>query len=682
MNIIHQLGARVALPLLLIVATPSLLIAKSAGYSGDTITIDHLMALKSVRDPQISPEGDWVAYTVGGNDQSEGKDKKTSQIFMVSTDGGAVLPMSGAGYSASSPRWSPDGKYLAYLAAKSKEDKSQVWTLDRRGGEARQYTDVPQGVSKFAWSPDGAQMLLLIKDQSAGDAEDAERKKEGKKAKPRPWVIDRLEFKADYVGYLDRTRTHIYVTAERMAAPRQITFGDYDDSDPAWSPNGTEIAFASNRTEEPDLNYNSDIWIVPTNSKKKTPKLRQLTTNPGADRAPAWSHDGATIAFVTVTDVDAIWYATEHLAVIDAAGGAPRLLTEALDRNVGSPRFSPGDKALYFGLEDSAEVHLARIDLASGEITRPVGGHIAAGAFTMNNSGAIALLISSPGAPNEVFSLDGDGPRQLTHTNADVLDDLKLAKVHNITFASADGTEIEGFIFTPPGYKSKKRTPTLLRIHGGPVAQFDFRFNNDAQLFAAAGYVVVMVNPRGSSGYGQAFSQALFADWGNKDYQDVMAAVDYAIAEGYADKDQLGVGGWSYGGMLTDYVITKTDRFKGAVTGASEVLYAANYGHDIYQKVWEAELGLPWENREAWERISPFNQIGNITTPTLIMGGKEDWNVPIMNSEQLYQALKRRGIDTELVVYPGEFHGFRRPSFIRDRYERYLDWYDRTVRGN
>src|SRR5690606_15458683 len=222
--------------------------------------------------------------------------------------------------------------------------------------------------------------------------------------------------------------------------------------------------------------------------------------------------------------------------------------------------------------------------------------------------------------------------------------------------------------------------PTLLRIHGGPVSQYDFSFNGEAQLFAAHGYVVVLTNPRGSSGYGQDFSAAIFADWGNKDFEDVLAGVDYAIAEGYADPDRLGVGGWSYGGILTNYVITKSQRFKGAITGASEVLYVSNYGHDHYQRVWEMELGLPWEAREAWERITPFNDVAKVTTPTLVIGGKEDWNVPINNSEQLYQALKRLGVDTQLVVYPGEAHSIRRPSFIRDRYERYLGWYDRTVR--
>jgi dipeptidyl aminopeptidase/acylaminoacyl peptidase len=221
----------------------------------------------------------------------------------------------------------------------------------------------------------------------------------------------------------------------------------------------------------------------------------------------------------------------------------------------------------------------------------------------------------------------------------------------------------------------------LLRIHGGPVSQFEAAFNFEAQLFAANGYAVVTMNPRGSSGYGQAFSRAIFADWGNKDFDDVLAGVDYAIAHGIADSSRLGVGGWSYGGILTNYVITKTTRFKGAISGASEALIVANYGHDHYQEEYEAELGLPWSNRAAYEKLSSFNDVEKIVTPTLWMGGAEDWNVPILNSEQMYQAMKRLGRTTQLVVYPGEHHGIVRPSFQRDRLERYLDWYGRYVKG-
>jgi dipeptidyl aminopeptidase/acylaminoacyl peptidase len=288
-----------------------------------------------------------------------------------------------------------------------------------------------------------------------------------------------------------------------------------------------------------------------------------------------------------------------------------------------------------------------------------------------------------PGAASAGLSEKASIPGRLTHVNDSLLSTLRLGEVREERWESEPGVEVEGFVHLPPDYEPGRRYPLLLRPHGGPVSQYSHSFNFDAHLFAANGYVVLTPNPRGSSGYGQEFSAALWADWGNPDFKDVMAGVDHLIGLGIADGDRMGVGGWSYGGILTNYVITQTDRFKGAISGASEVLYIANYGHDHYQRQWEAELGLPWEgdNRENWERISPFNKVDQVTTPTLIMGGEVDWNVPIQNSEQLYQALRRRGVPTQLVVYPGQSHGIGPVSYRRDRHQRYLEWYDRWVKG-
>jgi dipeptidyl aminopeptidase/acylaminoacyl peptidase len=293
----------------------------------------------------------------------------------------------------------------------------------------------------------------------------------------------------------------------------------------------------------------------------------------------------------------------------------------------------------------------------------------------------IAMLKGTFSSPNEVYYFLNGESTQLTHINREYLDRVETAEFEEIRFNSRDGTEIHGFLVKPVGYEPGNRYPTLLRIHGGPVAQYSHSYSFEAQLFAANGYVVIMTNPRGSSGYGQAFSEILFADWGNKDFEDVIAGVDYAIEQGYSDPERLGVGGWSYGGILTNYVITKSDRFKGAISGASETLYRSNYGHDHYQLYWEKELGLPWETPEKWERISPFNDVANVTTPTLWIGGSDDWNVPILGSEQMYQAMKRLGLETQLVVYPGEHHGIRRLSFQKDRFERYLEWYAKYVLG-
>ena len=648
--------------------------ASAAAQETRLLEPEDLFGLQSVSSPVISPDGGWVAYTV--NSTSLEEDSSETRIWMASTIDDTVLPMTGEGSSAGNPQWSPDGRYLSFTASRN-DGETQVWALDRRGGEAVQLTHVEQGVSDYAWSPDSSRLALVIRDpEEESEEEDGEEE-------ARPWVIDRLQFKRDYTGYLDRRRTHLFVQdvapgAEPEAV--QITSGDYDDSDPVWSPDGSLIAFVSNRTEEPDANDNTDIWVVAADNPDAGATLLQITSNPGSDTSPAWSPDGLTIAHVSVTQPEIIWYATNHLAISPATGGPARVLTARIDRNVNSPRFSPDGGEVLFGLEDSGERHLASIDTSGENFRRLIEGPLSLRGWSQSDDGQIASLVSEPHLPAEVFYGAGDERRQLTFTNRPWLDELQLAEVENAQFPSADGTEVEGFIFKPPGFDASFQYPTLLRIHGGPVAQYDFAFNFEAQLFAANGYVVVMTNPRGSSGYGQDFSHAIWADWGVRDFEDVMAGVDYAIEQGYADPDRLGVGGWSYGGILTNYVITKSDRFKGAITGASMALYRANYGHDHYQLEWEGEMGLPWENAEAWERMSPFNFVANIVTPTLIMGGDHDWNVPIQNSEQLYQALRRLGVETQLVVYPNEHHGIRKPAFQLDRLERYLAWYDQYVK--
>ncbi|HEV8198132.1 MAG TPA: S9 family peptidase, partial [Gemmatimonadales bacterium] len=423
-------------------------------------------------------------------------------------------------------------------------------------------------------------------------------------------------------------------------------------------------------------------WIVAADNTDKGQTLRRLTTNPGSDESPAWSPDGKSIAYITTIDVPAMWYATQHLAVIPAAGGTPALPIRSLDRNASSPRYSPDGKEIYFLLEDSGASHLARIPAGGGPLTRVVDGFRSVGPFDIAPDGRIAVRVAETGFPGELFAVTPPAPlTRITHANDSLLAALRLAQVEDIHFKSRDGTEIEGFLYYPVGYDRSLRYPTLLRIHGGPTSQFEAAFNFEAQLFAANGYAVVTVNPRGSTGYGQAFSQAIFADWGHKDFEDVMAGVDFAIARGVADSTRLGVGGWSYGGILTNYVITKSTRFKGAISGASEALIVGNYGHDHYQLEYEQELGLPWQNRAAYEKLSSFNDVEKIVTPTLWIGGAEDWNVPILNSEQMYQAMKRLGRQTQLVVYPGEHHGLTRLTFQRDRLERYLAWYGKYVKG-
>ena len=671
-------GAGWFLALFLVTLLPGPIMGQTGGAheARPALQIEDMFKIKRVGAPAVSPDGQWVAYTVSTSSLEPGE--SGTRIWMVPAAGGDPLPMTAEGYSASSPDWSPDGKYLSFLATRGDSAKTQVWVMDRRMGEGQQLTDAKWGVGGYEWSPDGSKILLSIRDPNPIDTLPAHEKP---KQTP-PWEIDRLQFKRDYVGYITgNQRTHLYVFDVATKTTTQITSGDFDAGSAAWSPDGTKVAFVANRTDNPDANDNTDIWVVDADNTDKGAELLQITTNPGSDGSPAWSPDGEWIAYTLTDEPELIWYEVNDLAVTRSDGsGETRILTEDLDRNVGGPKYSSDGRYLFFGIEDSAENHVGRIDVRNGRMTRPVQGAFSARGFDLGPSDDVFVSIARTDLPGEIFAAGRNGAlTQLTEVNKDFLDGVGLGEVKNATFPSADGTEIEGIFYLPPGYQEGLKYPTLLRIHGGPVSQYSLSFNFEAHLLAANGYVVVTTNPRGSSGYGQAFSHALWADWGNKDYEDVMAGVDYAIEQGWADEDRLGVGGWSYGGILTDHVIVKTDRFKAAITGASEFLYVTNYGHDHYQRYWEAELGLPWENREAWERISPFNQVENVTTPTLIMGGEKDWNVPINNGEQLYQALRRMGKTTQLVVYPGQGHGLSLPYQV-DRYERYLDWYGKYVK--
>ena len=641
------------------------------------LTVEHRAKLADVADPRPSPDGAWIAYTVTRVDLE--KDERSSRIWMVPAAGGEAVPLTATATSSWHPRWSPDGSQLAFLSARD-DGKTQVWTLDRRGGEARQRTETPQAVKDFSWSPNGRHLALVLQDlkpahQAAVDAG------EEYEEKPEPWVIDRVHFKQDYVGYLDRRRDHVYRFDLDDGALRQLTEGDFDNSSPAWSPDGRRIAFSSNRTPDADLNQNTDIWVVPAfPDRDGAPKPIRVTDHPGADTTPRWSPDGTTIAHVAMTWPDRPDFAVWHLAVSPADGGSRRVLTESLDRMVHGHDWDPSGDRLWFWFEDAGSQVLATIDPATGTLERHVDGEDIVDEFAVGRDGKLALLLRRPHRPGEIYLYDGE-LSPLTRVNEGVLAGLELGETDKIAFQAEDGWPVEAMVVKPPGFQEGRRYPVIVDLHGGPVAQRTWGFSFDVQLWAAHGYLVVQPNFRGSSGDGFDHTNAFWRDWGGPDTLDTIAAADAVIERGWADPDRMAVTGWSYGGILTNHVITKTDRFAAAVTGASATLYVVNYGHDMYVSWWENELGVPWdpEARARYERVSPFNRVTEVTTPTLIIGGEKDWNVPIINSEQLYLALKRLGVPTELVVYPGEYHGIDTPSMAQDLRRRYLAWFDRYL---
>lgn len=635
------------------------------------VTVEDLFRIADVGSPAVSPGGDEVAYAVTTHDLKG--NSSSTRIWIAALDGSASRPMTLAGSDASDPRWSPDGSRLAFLAARGEGARTQVWALERSGGEARPLTEIEQGVSSFAWSPDGTRLVLVIKD----------RKPEPAAGEPQPpWVIDRLQFKQDYVGYLDRRRDHLYVLDLASGQLRQLTGGDFDDSAPAWSPDGSRIAFVSNRTADPDRNYDSDIWLVQAAADAPDGPPVKVSTSTAADDSPTWSPDGTRLAWLTSTRPEIGGYAMRFVAVA-VPGEAPAVISAATDRNTYSLAFDAGGDEILGIFETEGVQHLVAYPVAGGPMRTIWGGERRVGELSPLPGGGAAVTASTFDAPDEIWRVDADGEAlQITAHNRALFEQLRLGDVRKERFSGPDGTQLESFYTFPPGFTEGTRYPTVLWIHGGPQGQDDWGWYGLRQLFAANGYLVVQPNYRGSHGYGQEFALGLWQDWGGPEPVDVIAGVDHAIARGWANPDRLGVGGWSYGGITTNGVITTTDRFKAAVAGASGALWVASYGHDEYQRWYVQELGLPWENRELWERISPFNRVQHITTPTLWIGGEEDWNVPIHNAELMYQSMKQLGRETLLVVYPGQHHGGFPPRYESDRYRRFLGWFGKHLLGD
>lgn len=661
------------------------------------VTVADLNALKDVGDPQVSPDGAWVAYTVGQVDATE--DAHFGDLWMTSWDGKTTVRLTTTPKAdETTPRWSPDGRWLSFLSSRGDEsDADQLWLLDRRGGEAEKVTAVKAGISDYVWSPDGRRLVFVIEDgdsvevsnvvqASRSDASAAEGTvtppgdSAGKKSTP-PIVIDRYYFKEDYTGYVRRKRSHLYLYTVADRKLEQLTKGDFNELLPEWSPDGQYLVFTSKRAPaDPDRGSNWDLWVIQA-AIGAVP--RQLTTYTGPDgdpdwaSRPAWGPDGRFIAYVRGGPDSLIYYAGQRLAVTTWSGNAdPAVITQSLDRNASLPAWSKDGKFLYFRLEDDRAAYLARIPAQGGRVERVIEGRRAVQGFSIGPENRIAALVESPDRPAEVYAVEPSGLRALTHQNDSLLATLQLAPVEEIGVKSRDGTSVNGFLIRPVDHQPATRYPTILHIHGGPVSEFENDFNFYWQLLAANGYAVVAMNPRGSSGRGEKYSLAIWADWGNKDAQDVLAGVDYAVKIGLADADRLGVNGWSYGGILTNYVIAQDPRFKAAASGASISNILAGYGTDMYVREYEAELGKPWKNTATWIRLSfPFLHADRIRTPTLFLCGAKDFNVPLLNSEQMYQALRSLGVPTKLVIYPETYHGIEKPSYQRHRFEQYLEWF-------
>jgi dipeptidyl aminopeptidase/acylaminoacyl peptidase len=635
-----------------------------------SLASDDFYRVQALSDPQVSPDGLWVAYVVTTSDRDA--DEERSAIWMASWDGTQQLALTAAASETDKPRWSPDGRYLSFLKPPAGSDKLQLMLLDRRGGEPRQLTTVTGEIRDYAWSPDGKRVALAM------DQHDESSKP------PKPIVIDAMHFKQDEDGYRGNGRQrHVYLVDVESKRFEALT-GDsqFNEDLPTWSPDGGRILFTRTRELGTDQDGRSDIDVIDA----KAGAVARTLAHPYAPNVQrlAWSPDGKLVTYLQGLQPRLNAYMQDHLVAMPAAGGEPRELTGKLDRAVSSYAFS-GARAITIAVEDDGTSYPARLDADSGAIARETSPGPFVVSSLSSNAGHTALLRADDSSLAEVYALEGGRLRKLTAHNDAFLAELQLGAVDDIRFKSRDGTDVHALVVKPPSYVPGHKYPMLLWIHGGPNGQDEHALAIDGyqfehQYFAAKGYVVLRVNYRGGSGRGAAYAQAIVADWGHKEVEDLLAGVDYLVSHGIADGDRLAIGGWSYGGILTDYTIATDRRFKAAISGAGSANQLSMYGVDQYVLQYDNELGAPWRNTALWLKVSyPFFHADRIHTPTLFLGGERDFNVPVSGGEQMYQALRTLGVPAQLVVYPEQHHVFTRPSFVKDLADRMSGWLERYV---
>ena len=619
--------------------------------------------MSTVSNPKISPEGQWVLYSISKIDSA--KDKFYSKLYMVSVDGNQTVSLTEQTKGVSNYNWSPDGKYISFLAAGKEEEGSQFYLMDRRGGEPIQITHIKGEIQSYQWLKDGKHLIFTIKDYNYADT--------AKSKMREPYEIDRYRFKADYEGYLDNRKTHLYSFELATKKLDTLTRGNYNESEVSVSSNGAMITYVSNVSAQPDQNDNTSIFVLSLGAAQNPIKL---TTYKGSNRSPKFSPDNLSIAYLQSSSEDAYnMYDLQQLAVVDIKTKAIKVLTKNFDRSIENIIWSNDNASIFALVEDDRTQNIMQINASTGEVKAVTSDLAVYNALDMNDQGTMVALYSNSATPNEIYiAQNASHFQKITHLQDAFLAPLKKVVVKGISATSSDKNKVNGILYLPDS--NAKKLPLVLFIHGGPVAQDEFSFDLTRQIYAAAGYAVAAVNYRGSSGRGANYTKTIYADWGNKEVKDILAITNELIKEGIADSTQLAIAGWSYGGILTNYTIATDKRFKAAVSGAGSSLMLSFYGTDQYITQYEPELGKPWNNLKKWLDVSyPFFKVKEIKTPTLFMASQNDFNVPVVGAEQMYQAFKSEGIPTRLIIYPNQNHGIRVPSYLVHRYNSHLNWF-------
>ena len=636
-----------------------------------TLTIDDVAKIKTIGEVKISPDGEKVAFTVRSMNLE--KNQFETNIYLVSTSGGEAIKLTEDG--GSQPRWSPDGRKIAFVRAV--EGKRGIWLMDLKGENRRKVTDFdlsnaslgPVGES-LCWSPDGSMMAFLASLEPVD-----------KEAKIK--VITRLMYKAFY-GYSDMRRRHIFVVSPfGHEPPRQLTFGDFDEHSISWSPDSREVAFISNRTGMDDFNMHTDLWAV----EVRTGEIRRITETKGAEYYPTWSPDGRMIAYTARTRANTSNESTPedtHVWVVNSGSGA-RDLTSTFDRRCNAPHWTPDGDRILFTAGDRGRTMIYSVIPEGGDVVKVTDGDRMLSRISVaKEAERMAYVSSDPTNPGELYSADLNGGNEVKLTNINgFLENVYLSEPEEFTFKSFDGTEIQGWILKPRDFDPSKKYPALLNIKGGPAGMRGYGFSTYHQVGSVYGYVQFHVNYRGSSGYGQAFADASVGDMLGGDFKDNMAAVDYILEmRSYVDADRMGVWGGSYGGYLTNWIVTQTDRFKAAVSISSISNLFTQWGASAIPLWTEVEIGgLPWDRMDLMLKQSPIMQANMVKTPVLFLHGEMDFDTPIVEAEQMFMALKKYGVETVMVRYTDDGHGIRRkPVNHLDALRRAIAWFDKHLK--
>ncbi|HEX8457378.1 MAG TPA: S9 family peptidase [Pyrinomonadaceae bacterium] len=707
------------------------------------MTAADTLRVANVGEAQIAPDGSMVCYTVS---TVEGNAGRTSLWCAPLGDERIVnaAPLQqppsqrqtrqilSGDWNVSRPRWSPDGRRLAFVAARG--GQSGIWVVSPRAERAQpprfvvavQSTNfhLPYAGESFVWSPDSRRLAFIHATEDGADdtlaAGDPAERDAARERQNDPRIVERIRYKSR-TGFSDTLRTHVWlVDVDNPTALRQLTSGQHYDHALTWNPRGEEIAFLSNHETDADAVNNSDIFAVTTEGR-----VRRLTETRGCEYEPAWSPDGKLIAYTATTrDVTTIDSVAEdaHVWVLDAAGtnARGRELTAAQDRRARSPRWSPDGADIFFLAGDRGAIFLYRVAASGGQVSNvllhreaqtPTGVPPAAqlprlqvGSFSVGRradgtlqphagqevwtTGTIALTLSEATEPATLWvttpfkSKTGAAIRLVAAHNTELKRAFAFSEPEEFTFRSGDNLRVQGWIMRPLNFRESERYPLILSIHGGPHGMFGYSFNAAFQAYAARGYAVLFINPRGSTGYGQKFSDGTLREWGGGDYRDLMAGVDESLRRfSWIDRRRMGVTGGSYGGFMTNWIITQTTRFRAAVASASVSNLVSFYSTSLYQDLLHAEFGgFPWDDYDLLWRWSPLRYVRAAETPTLFIHGELDNDVHITQAEEMYMALRRRGVETALARYPREGHGFREPRHRQDALERTLDWFDKYLK--